>query len=75
MIKKKVKNLRRSMNFVLGDLSRIRTEVFKTSPLYRQNLTKIPEKIESPRFRSPKHDQSMLIILKLVNNVKECVEI
>ncbi len=39
-IKPQTVNLRKSMNFVLGDLSRIRTEVFRTSPLYRQNMTK-----------------------------------
>ena len=39
-IKPQTINLRKSMNFVLGDLSRIRTEVFNTSPMYRQNLTK-----------------------------------
>jgi len=39
-IKPQTINLRKSMNFVLGDLSRIRTEVFKTSPLYKQNMSK-----------------------------------
>ena len=39
-IKPQTVNLRRSMNFVLGDLSAIRTEVFETSPLYRQNMSK-----------------------------------
>ena len=39
-IKPQTVNLRKSMNFVLGDLSRIRTEAFKTSPLYRQNMSK-----------------------------------
>ena len=28
------------MNFVLGDLNKIRTEAPKTSPLYRQNMSK-----------------------------------
>ena len=33
-------DLKRSLDFIIGDLGKIRTEAPKTSPLYRNNLTK-----------------------------------
>ena len=39
-IKPQTVNLKRSSDFIIGDLNKIRTEVFKTSPLYRKNMTK-----------------------------------
>ena len=39
-IKPQTVNLKEVLNFYHGDLNRIRTEVPKTSPLYRQNMSK-----------------------------------